>query len=99
MIKFANEELSGAKFIEDIATDDNITFCHKWFSLPNVEEMVDFIRNNGPRIQTKKPFMAYTGGILGEVEPDTYTTMNMFRYSDNEVESMFIAKELGKGEL
>ena len=43
--------------------------------------------------------MAYTDGILGEVEPDTYTTMNMFRYSDNEVESMFIAKELGKGEL
>ena len=99
MIKFNNEALSGAKFIEDIATDDSITFCHKWFNMPNIEEMVHIIKINAPRIQTKKPFMAYTDGILGEVEPDTYTTLNMFRHSDTETQSMFKPKELSKGEI
>lgn len=99
MIKFNDEALSGAKFIEDIATDDSITFCHKWFNMPNIEEMVHIIKINAPRIQTKKPFMAYTDGILGEVEPDTYTTLNMFRHSDTETQSMFKPKELSKGEI
>ena len=43
--------------------------------------------------------MAYTDGILGEVEPDTYTTLNMFRHSDTETQSMFKPKELSKGEI
>ena len=31
----------GGEFIENLVTDNHIEFCHRWFKLANVEEMIE----------------------------------------------------------
>ena len=40
--KIPEEKYSrGGEFIENLVTDNHIEFCHRWFKLANVEEMIE----------------------------------------------------------
>lgn len=69
----------GGEFIENMVCDNHIEFCHRWFHLANVKEMIDDIKeyhyNNIPNYSAD-----------GQIE--TYgKTIVPFGYSGNGVEA------------